>query len=79
MIMKKNTINFDNKIIVFEDIDCMTDVIKSRSSPKETVEKMPVDDKVNAKQVLALINNSQKKQINYIVLCEYCMKMMMMN
>ena len=58
---EKHTINFDNKIIVFEDIDCMTDVIKSRSSPKETVEKIPVDDKVNAKQVLALINNSHKK------------------
>ena len=57
---EQNTINFDNKIIVFEDIDCMTDIIKDRSGPKEIVEKIPVDDKVSAKDVLALINNSKK-------------------
>ena len=57
---EKNTINFDNKIIVFEDIDCMTDIIKDRETPKETIEKIPVDDKVSAKDVLALINNSKK-------------------
>jgi hypothetical protein len=27
-----NSINFDNKIIVFEDIDCMSDIVKTRGS-----------------------------------------------
>ena len=27
-----NSINFDNKIIVFEDIDCMTDIVKKRNN-----------------------------------------------
>ena len=30
-----NSINFDNKIIVFEDIDCMTDIVKVRNSKSQ--------------------------------------------
>ena len=30
-----NSINFDNKIIVLEDIDCMDDIVKERKSNKE--------------------------------------------
>ena len=32
-----NSITFDNKIIVFEDIDCMTDIVKSRDNKKTTI------------------------------------------
>ena len=34
---EQNSINFENKIIVFEDIDCMTDIVKKRSSKQKTV------------------------------------------
>ena len=30
-----NSVTFNNKIIVFEDIDCMTDIVKRRTKDKE--------------------------------------------
>lgn len=50
---KKGSIGFDNKIIVFEDIDCMTDIIKIRD--KNSVEADTTNSKSDLEKVLTTI------------------------
>lgn len=50
---KKGSIGFDNKIIVFEDIDCMTDIIKTRD--KNSVEVDTANSKSDLEKVLTTI------------------------
>ena len=80
-----NSINFDNKIIVFEDIDCMTDIVKSRSNKKtnitsndqllrqlvQTVNKQ--SKRANANQVLDTENNNQDDLSQIEIDTEYCL------
>ena len=52
-----NSINFDNKIIVFEDIDCMTDIVKSRDTKKTNI--TPNDQLL--RQLVKTVNKQSKK------------------
>ena len=61
-----NSINFDNKIIVFEDIDCMTDIVKKRSSNKRKfgVESNDQTNKLLKKIVKRLNDDNKDKGKN---------------
>jgi len=56
-----NSINFDNKIIVFEDIDCMTDIVKKRSSNKRKFD-VESNDQTNKllKKIVKRLNDDNK-------------------
>ena len=70
---EENSINFDNKIIVFEDIDCMTDIVKKRSDNKGKI-CIETNNSTNKllKQIVTKMNekedtdkkNTDKNEIN---------------
>ena len=80
-----NSINFDNKIIVFEDIDCMTDIVKSRDSKKTTVTSNDQllrqlvktvnkqSKRVNATQDLAAVENHEEELDQLEIDSDYCL------
>ena len=54
---KEGSINFDNKIIVFEDIDCMSDIVCDRKNEKtkKPIEKEGSDDSLNTKEIISAV------------------------
>ena len=56
-----NTITFDNKIIVFEDIDCMTDIVKERKDKdKREIDKLEKDKRDDSASNIVLEKLIQK-------------------
>jgi chaperone BCS1 len=63
---KKNSIGFDKKIIVFEDIDCMGDIVLNRDQKKIhgkklDVEDLSMDSKIQMVDLLETISTVDKK------------------
>ena len=56
-----DSINFDNKIIVFEDIDCMTNIVKKRNNSLYSLEDS-VDDNDSKKIIKKLIKKINEKE-----------------
>ena len=60
----KDSISFDKKIIVLEDIDCMTDIVKNRKSiDQETIsndslsdDENDLSDNINTKKIIKKLN-----------------------
>jgi chaperone BCS1 len=74
---KKNSVGFDKKIIIIEDIDCLGDIVWNREKKKtekkeKKVKKDPkiqtVDDVGNVLTMLIENNNNEKKE--FIDLCK---------
>ena len=63
---KKNSIGFDKKIIVFEDIDCMGDIVLNRDhkkihGKKLDIEDLSMDSKIQMVDLLETISSVDKK------------------
>ena len=61
---KKNSITFDKKIIVFEDIDCMGDIIKQRicEKDKKTLKSDSKNNEISKEDLLTAVVNGIKKE-----------------
>jgi SpoVK/Ycf46/Vps4 family AAA+-type ATPase len=60
-----NSIDFENKIIVFEDIDCMTDIVKQRNKKKSNANKLNANaNKLNANAGLKTDDNDDNDDDN---------------
>jgi hypothetical protein len=57
-----NSINFDNKIIVFEDIDCMTDIVKKRKD--NNIVNNNSETSILLKQIVKQLREHDKKNSN---------------
>jgi len=54
-----NNIDFEDKIIVFEDIDCMTDIVKNRRDKKKPIKIDNIETNINNQNIL--LNNLSNK------------------
>ena len=68
---KDNSITFDNKIIIFEDIDCMIDIVKDRNEKNNqndinyNVKKNDNDkEDLNTKEIISAVVKGMKKNNN---------------
>tara|TARA_X000000368_G_scaffold64865_1_gene46281 strand:- start:15826 stop:17430 length:1605 start_codon:yes stop_codon:yes gene_type:complete len=55
---KEGSISFENKIIVFEDIDCMSDIVCDRNSNQKDITKEKSeqsDDSLNTKDIISAV------------------------
>ena len=54
---KERSINFDNKIIVFEDIDCMSEIVCDRKNENTNgpIKKESSDDSLNTKEIISAV------------------------
>jgi hypothetical protein len=62
---KKNSIGFDKKIIVFEDIDCMGDIVLNREHKSHgknlEIDELAMESKINVGDLIETISSVEKK------------------
>lgn len=64
---KDNSIRFDNKIIIFEDIDCMIDIVKDRNEKNKNNENdndNGDNEDLNTKEIISAVVKGMKKNDN---------------
>lgn len=64
---KENSMSFDKKIIVFEDIDCMIDIVKDRTEKKcekagksDETESPDKQENINTREIISAVVKSMK-------------------
>jgi hypothetical protein len=71
----KDSISFDKKIIVLEDIDCMTDIVKNRKSiEQESIsndslsdDENDLSDNINTKKIIKKLNKKKSYDVLNII------------
>jgi chaperone BCS1 len=63
---KKSSITFDKKIIVFEDIDCIGDIVLKRKETKTISSELKVDSSLKIGDLLETIVSTEKEKDNKI-------------